>query len=813
MSFRVVFCFALFGTALILASNKRDLLSDKPPIPRNLPRVTLFNETIGKFIPQNLWIAVKDRNDEMPGHWKEFFIRNSAWTVNICDNACKDEFMKTVFGHSSVYWAYSVINPVMGAAKADIWRYAVLYTYGGVYFDDDSDMKTPLDQVISSTDRLIMSEEGSSSLGDCYIPTYKLSDVYAYTTYSANYTSAIHYSGLNDKNQPTFFHDHTLINWAIFTMPRHPLFARVLHNIVDIVRSEYHRISVVHMTQWDVKWKQVMCTTGFTLTYTLRELELEKSMQDSDYPRICSNNFKQYKGNVKAIWTGGDKLHYMKQNAHILQELAPLDLPLVVSFLHNRVVMGDKPSKTIYYISHGKKYTFGGYDIFLNMNFTSAQTRFVHDTILSQIPEGGVISDIDKFRIEQAQLHIQQTNSASVATKSQATVPMQQGHAVQAQGGGGGGGGVKIHLKRIMKQLNNLTINCFNDDYDGSRDDLIRDTHKAIIGDLPVMVYPFCARTFQLGNTLGYYLNDVACADISGAHFVAVHKSFNLLQPEALATKGNDRYALLNHLPDLIIHEEPRPVHEVKVLMKQKCDCLQYCWENTAAPWLQRVPLIAKVLSTAIHAYERIAHVSLLHTELNNATDFSSVSSSDSHHQSSLLPVYPNVTIQYRCGDNIGFGKTRYGLLPFRAYNSHRIPVAMAKYIYVIADAPDRNPNSAYGGRCGIILERFFLYLRKQFPQAVVVVKRGGDPFLDYARIMRSSIVFCSASTFCLWPALANRHGTVYYPLTPLVAGAGTNVTAPKLTKNFHWIEDIEMIKLFKHYRPWSKVIDDLEKE
>ena len=45
---------------------------------------------------------------------------------------------------------------------------------------------------------------------------------------------------------------------------------------------------------------------------------------------------------------------------------------------------------------------------------------------------------------------------------------------------------------------------------------------------------------FQLGNTLGYYFNDIACADISGAHFVAVHKTFKMTQPELLVTNTPD---------------------------------------------------------------------------------------------------------------------------------------------------------------------------------------------------------------------------------------------------------------------------------
>jgi mannosyltransferase OCH1-like enzyme len=118
-----------------------------PLLPPNLPSVTIFNQTIGKYIPQKLWVAVKDKSDPLPGHWSELLTRNSHWQVNICDNDCKDNFMKTVFGNTIIYWAYTKINPLVGAAKADIWRYSVLYTYGGVYLDDDSDMKTPFDEV------------------------------------------------------------------------------------------------------------------------------------------------------------------------------------------------------------------------------------------------------------------------------------------------------------------------------------------------------------------------------------------------------------------------------------------------------------------------------------------------------------------------------------------------------------------------------------------------------------------------------------------------------------------------------------------
>ena len=69
----------------------------------------------------------------------------------------------------------------MGAAKADIWRYCVLWYYGGAYVDDDSDMKVPLDNMVEPLDSLIVSYESNGFNADrCYVPTYHLSDAFVY---------------------------------------------------------------------------------------------------------------------------------------------------------------------------------------------------------------------------------------------------------------------------------------------------------------------------------------------------------------------------------------------------------------------------------------------------------------------------------------------------------------------------------------------------------------------------------------------------------------------------------------------------------
>lgn len=60
-----------------------------------------------------------------------FVARNSEWEVNFCGNYEKDQFMAETFPNTSLLWAYDILNPLLGTAKAELWRLAVLYVYGG----------------------------------------------------------------------------------------------------------------------------------------------------------------------------------------------------------------------------------------------------------------------------------------------------------------------------------------------------------------------------------------------------------------------------------------------------------------------------------------------------------------------------------------------------------------------------------------------------------------------------------------------------------------------------------------------------------
>lgn len=380
---------------------------------------------------------------------------------------------------------------------------------------------------------------------------------------------------------------------------------------------------------------------------------------------------------------------------------------------------------------------------------------------------------------------------------------------------------LQTRLELIQRVLTNpnSTLTCWGDDYTGSRDDFINGIYTPVLSasleklkspdtiplsqalstnaianskkegnsaqytgplpPLPTLLYPNCIRTYQLGNTLGtinirciivlvahslfvssgYYFNDIACANESGLHFVAANRKFSIQFPLDLEVPPEYRTAFLDALPSIIAHPRPASdLEKVRVEIKQKCNCLQFCWENSAAPWYRAIPVIQTILRKAFDAY--LSHIDASKgMVLNNSTDLCSKCINGvlplSSGKKQVLPLLSDVTVQYRCGDNVGFGRTRYGLLPFNAISS-RIPQNTTS-IYVLADAPGRNPKryiirpphpypytnptlSIYSNRCGPILEALYKHLVTKFPFALIVVKRGGDIFLDMIRMGKAKV-------------------------------------------------------------------------
>jgi hypothetical protein len=75
--------------------------------------------------------------------WKE---HNPEYKYVLYDNQEREEFIQENF-EERVYNVYCKIIP--GAYKADLWRYCVLYIYGGVYADIDTICMAGIDSFVS----------------------------------------------------------------------------------------------------------------------------------------------------------------------------------------------------------------------------------------------------------------------------------------------------------------------------------------------------------------------------------------------------------------------------------------------------------------------------------------------------------------------------------------------------------------------------------------------------------------------------------------------------------------------------------------
>jgi mannosyltransferase OCH1-like enzyme len=363
---------------------------DLPVLPLHPPSQFGNVSAHDKLIPRHLWIAVRDFKEGLNAQMPGLFERNAQWAVHITTNQLKDEFMNTTFANTSLLWAYHMLHPVAGAAKADLWRYAVLWTFGGAYIDDDSDMRTSLDKIIEPEDTLIVSYEKNGFNGNkCYIPRFHLSDF----SFLRNSTSE------EDKD---IFHGRVLLNWALIAAPRHPVLAEVMKNAVDVIKHEYFSDSVLRSMNTMFSWEAIMCATGPSLlTGTAREM-VRNGAKGFTY-KLASLDFKDYGGKFKAIYVPvrNDPNHYMHKmgkrgQSELLTSYRP-DEPVTHETLlswQGQLVQSQN-GKEIFVMDGASRRGLPNYDTFMAMNFTMADVIVITDAKVAAIPLGPPMPKLD----------------------------------------------------------------------------------------------------------------------------------------------------------------------------------------------------------------------------------------------------------------------------------------------------------------------------------------------------------------------------------------------------------------------------------
>ncbi len=112
------------------------------------------------YIPRILWQTTRDKTKILPdlaACIDKLKAGNPKWEHRLYDDAsqlaalsavCSDRFMR----------AYARIQPRYGAARADLFRYVMVYLHGGAYLDLKSGTTRPLDEILRPDDRFVISQ-------------------------------------------------------------------------------------------------------------------------------------------------------------------------------------------------------------------------------------------------------------------------------------------------------------------------------------------------------------------------------------------------------------------------------------------------------------------------------------------------------------------------------------------------------------------------------------------------------------------------------------------------------------------------------
>lgn len=128
------------------------------------PSLTKESMKTNNLIEKNVFQSwkTKELNEETQRKIDRQKARNPDYTFHLYDDNDIDHFVNTVYP-GRISDAYNRLNIIV--AKVDFWRYLVLYHYGGVYVDMDSEIECSLDDdLLQPDDEAVITQEGNEGV-------------------------------------------------------------------------------------------------------------------------------------------------------------------------------------------------------------------------------------------------------------------------------------------------------------------------------------------------------------------------------------------------------------------------------------------------------------------------------------------------------------------------------------------------------------------------------------------------------------------------------------------------------------------------
>lgn len=148
--------------------------------------------------------------------------------------------------------------------------------------------------------------------------------------------------------------------------------------------------------------------------------------------------------------------------------------------------------------------------------------------------------------------------------------------------------------------------------------------------DVTFIYNVFCPDAGQLGNHIGAYFNEVACALESGAHYATFQKYPSDIQ--------RTHSAFFKAFPPVVINKKfvtNNSRSEIKVRSLTTCPCHEFCWTKVDAPWQHHIDWLVDVIRKGTALFVE-SH------GMENLTPHA-----ENHRLPISLPAIPDVAVQY----------------------------------------------------------------------------------------------------------------------------------------------------------------------
>jgi len=187
---------------------KRLNIEKKTGVCKTIPQ----GNVIPKLIHQTF--LTKDVPAEIAENIRLLKKNNPTWEHHLYDDADISNFILANYGHDILKY-YDSIHNAYGAAKADLFRYLLMYQEGGIYLDAKSSVTSSLDSIAELSYPFLITQWDT-----------------------AGYSRSWHRE-LKDIDGGEF------IQWAIVSTPGHPFLKEVIEKVIrniEIYNPYFHRV-------------------------------------------------------------------------------------------------------------------------------------------------------------------------------------------------------------------------------------------------------------------------------------------------------------------------------------------------------------------------------------------------------------------------------------------------------------------------------------------------------------------------------------------------------------------------------------------